>query len=467
MRPNCQYELKPHHRHVRFIAGIALALVLSFSGTRSRAAVPAPPARPGEVIEKYDDGTLHLRYHTDARRQKDGAYEEFFPGGKPKIKGTYSAGEKSGLWTTRDEAGKVIESATYSRKGILEGPYSFTAPGTSKAGFRATYHLGDIAGAVTVYDEKGLTSRVIKYPRPLADVRQAWAELYPKNVQKPKYIDEPVAAAPYKPGKVAPESLEEALKLAKLYRYLSGVPWQQLALDPASCEKCQYGTVLLQKLGKLSHTPEKPDDMDDAFFKLAYAGCSQSNLHQGQANIPSAVRGFMDDSDESNIAQIGHRRWVLKPGLRKVGCGVAGGFCAMHVFDGSGPMPEFNYAAFPGDGYYPEQLVEAHYGWSLHLASQKVKVSPLPDLKVSITPLDEHFQPGEETTATMVNLIADTNQGWNVLVFKPNLKKIEPGRYWVNVTGLKSMRNEPTPFGYIVDLIDPAPKPENPTQAEK
>jgi hypothetical protein len=470
MRPHRQCLHRISRHLIRPITNTALALALAFAilppliPTSGRAAVPAPAARPGEVIEKYDDGTLHLRYRVDAKKQKDGPYDEFFQGGKSRVKGAYTAGEKSGLWTTRDETGKVIESATYDRKGVLEGPYAYTAPATSRAGFRATYHLGEINGAVTVYDEKGRTARVINYPRPLPEIRQAWAALYPKNAQKPKFLEEPSAAAPYKPGKVAPESLEEALKFAKLYRYLSGVPWQQLALDPADCEKSQYGAVLLQKLGKLTHTPEKPDDMDDAFFKLAYAGCNQSNLHQGQANIAAGLRGFMDDSDDSNIAQIGHRRWVLKPGLRKVGFGFAGGFSSMHVLDGSGTVPEFNYAAFPGEGYYPRQLVEAHYAWSLHLASQKVKVAPLADLKVTITGLDEHYQPGEETTATMVNLIADGNQGWNVLVFKPNLKSLEPGRYWVDVTGLKSLRNDPTPFGYIVDLIDPAPKAENPPE---
>ena len=66
----------------------------------------------------------------------------------------------------------------------------------------------------------------------------------------------------------------------------------------------------------------------------------------------------------------------------------------VHVLDGTGPIQNFNYAAFPGEGYYPRQFVDKHYAWSLHLANLKVKVPPAADLKVTVTRLDEHYQPG-------------------------------------------------------------------------
>jgi hypothetical protein len=443
--------------------GLALGAWGWASAPRPVLAQAPPPAtqegKPGEVVEKYDDGAVRARYRTDAKGLKNGAYEELFPTGRAKVRGTYTAGQKSGAWTTFDEAGKTIESASY-RADVLDGSYAWTGP-SGKAGYRATYRAGEITGAVTVLDDKGRSARLIAFPRPLADVRQAWATLYPKEVGKPKFLQEPSAAAPYKAGKVAPESLQEALKVAKLYRYLSGVPWQHLALDPRDTEEAQHGAVLLQKLGQLTHTPGKPDDMDDAFFKLAYDGCNQSNLHQGQADIVAGLRGFMDDSDPSNIDRMGHRRWVLKPGLKKVGFGFAGGFTAMHVVDGSRDVPNFDFVAFPGQGYYPLQLVEKHYAWSVHFHHAKVQELNVGDLRVTVARLDERFQPaaGEPPAeAKVVSAINDKGQGWNLVVFKPELNKVEAGRYWVEITGLRTPRGAAAPpFGYIVEFVDMKP----------
>lgn len=53
--------------------------------------------------------------------------------------------------------------------------------------------------------------------------------------------------------------------------------------------------------------------MDDAFFKVAEAGCHESNLTDNASQLPCSVRDFMDDSGPTNRAAIGHRLWMLKP----------------------------------------------------------------------------------------------------------------------------------------------------------
>ena len=67
----------------------------------------------GEIKETYDDGKPKLHYRTDAKDQRIGTYEEFFPNGKVKVRGQYTAGKKSGLWTTFEDTGKVTETAAY------------------------------------------------------------------------------------------------------------------------------------------------------------------------------------------------------------------------------------------------------------------------------------------------------------------------------------------------------------------
>ena len=51
----------------------------------------------GQVVrETYDDGKPKLHYRTDDKDRRTGPYEEFFPGGKVHVRGTYIAGKKTG-----------------------------------------------------------------------------------------------------------------------------------------------------------------------------------------------------------------------------------------------------------------------------------------------------------------------------------------------------------------------------------
>lgn len=411
-----------------------------------------------DVEEKFDDGTTHIRYRTDGKERKIGDYQEFFPGGKVKVRGVYAADKKNGAWSTFSEDGKPLEVAHY-RNGELEGPYQWNFP-SGKQQFKTTYHADDFGGPITTYDEKGHTLLKLSYPRPFDVVLKAWQALSPKERTGPKYADEPHAESPYKAGKVASESLEAGLKYVMLYRFLSGLPFQNLTVDPQLCDLAQHGAVVLAKLGHLTHTPEKPADMDDAFFKLAYAGCNQSNIYQGRSSIFDAVDGFMDDSDSSNIQKIGHRQWVLAPGLQRTGFGTADGFTAMHVLSAAyAGGTDFTFFAYPGEGYYPRAMLHSSAAWSVHLNSAKAKVPSAAEVSINVVPLDEHFVAGDPTKANIVSVIPNDSSNWNVIVFQPQLKSFDPGRYLVEITGLRTPTGVAVPFSYLVDLKDmPAPR---------
>jgi hypothetical protein len=197
--------------------------------------------------------------------------------------------------------------------------------------------------------------------------------------------------------------------------------------------------------------------MDDAFFKLAYAGCNESNIHQGHRDVIHAIRGFMDDSDASNIGKVGHRRWILFPPLKHVGFGNAGVFTAMHVIEGWQEVPKFDFFAFPAEGYYPLDLIEAHYAWSVHIHASQIQ-SPGSDVKVSVSLLDEHFQESQEF-ATNVAARIDDDHGMYVIVFKPDFGKsqLQAGKYWVQVAGLKTPKGAPNPLSYVIELVEMPP----------
>ncbi len=88
-----------------------------------------------------------------------------------------------------------------------------------------------------------------------------------------------------------------------------------------------------------------------------------------EGSLSSAVAGFMFDSDEGNIDRVGHRRWILAPGLREVGFGYAEGFVALKVFskNGSANRSGLAYIAWPPVGEVPLSVFPSNAAWSFSM----------------------------------------------------------------------------------------------------
>ena len=187
----------------------------------------------------------------------------------------------------------------------------------------------------------------------------------------PPYLKEPHMTSPYAAGSLAGQYLAHGIATLNAFRYLAGLP-DTVEADPAWNETAQYGAALLAIINKgINHTPAFPAaiGMPRAFYDKGYAGTSTSNLTQGPADLPAAVKGFMDDSDPGNIDRLGHRRWVLSPGLDRVGFGRAKDYFALKVFsaDGQSKDPSFAYVAWPAVGDQPLGWFGADQAWSFSL----------------------------------------------------------------------------------------------------
>jgi hypothetical protein len=194
--------------------------------------------------------------------------------------------------------------------------------------------------------------------------------------------------------------------------------------------------------------------MDEVFFKMAYAGCHESNLHLSpKNNLFDAIHGFMDDSGGNNISTVGHRCWVLFPGLKRVGFGCAERMSAMHVIDQSNPLGNFYFVGYPGEGYYPLKLIESHTVWSAHFNSSRVRIQDGESVKATLTRLDQHFQAVKDIKAQVVSAYSSRATGCEVVIFKPDLKVLELGKYWVELTGLKTPKGVTLHVGYLVDFV--------------
>jgi len=210
-------------------------------------------------------------------------------------------------------------------------------------------------------------------PRQIDDIKAKWQQYKPKAVTT-VFAETPVVTKPYSPGALTPEFLANGLNTFKFVRYLADLSENIVYTDELN-DLGQHGAVILAAIGQLTHTPSRPSDMPEAFYKRARNSTETANIHMNTAKTASlqdAVRGFCDDSDEGNIDRLGHRRWMLNPKLGKVGFGyaasAAGNFIPIQVFDKSNTEKiDVDYVLWPNKGYFPSGFFAPAQAWSVSL----------------------------------------------------------------------------------------------------
>ncbi|MGK0362920.1 MAG: hypothetical protein ACI9U2_005242 [Bradymonadia bacterium] len=151
---------------------------------------------------------------------------------------------------------------------------------------------------------------------------------------------------------------ENALRRTNLYRWLVGLP--PVPYEPALLAGVQACAVVLKALGRLDHAP--PDS----------TACYDPVQAAGRSNL--AIGGGMADSvdlyvDDRGVDTLGHRRWVLEPGLGATAFGISGRYSCMDVFTGGGDA-SVPFIAWPPPGYMP--LDGAAGEWSISLWGRRV-----------------------------------------------------------------------------------------------
>ena len=199
------------------------------------------------------------------------------------------------------------------------------------------------------------------------------------------YEIEPKAEAPYVAGKLKNQYLEEALNCVNFMRYLVGLP-ADITLNEEYNNYAQHGAVILASLKGLTHFPEKPADMPEEFYELAYIGTSRANIAFGYPSIMDSIIGYMHDSiGESNINTVGHRRWILNPGMQQIGFGQCGIFHSTYTFDISRrPAIHFDFISWPARNYMPLEFFDEDTPWSVNLGGD-YGLSSLDDIEVTLT----------------------------------------------------------------------------------
>lgn len=383
------------------------------------ACLAAAATMAAEVEEKHANGQPRLKYTVDADGRKDGPCVEYFENGAPRIRSNFKQGKLHGAYVERTSSGAVRLTAGY-RDGKLHG-----------------WKIGYINNEVVL--------------------AQAWKDgelVIPRGADQLRRKLEEIEAAPAgEKADTLAGNRAAGLRRLKAYRYLCGVPYEDLVLDDDLNRYAEAASRVCEKLGRLDHEPPNPGLPEDE-YRLGRKGAGSSNLFWNVTDFPRCIDGWMDDSDPSNVEVVGHRRWCLNPPMKKTGLGRSGAFAAMYAFDhGRKEIPDWDFIGYPAPGLMPVGYFGPRHAWTVLLNPKKYR-TPGAKVRVSVTPLDKDFDPAG--TPLDLGLLRTDGDGFGVascVIFRPRKVDVTPGsRYWVEVDDLRQIDGKPASIHYLVEF---------------
>lgn len=238
----------------------------------------------------------------------------------------------------------------------------------------------------------------------------------------------------YNPGKLSSESLNNALNILNSIRYIAGIP-NNVKLDSTFTEQCQAGALVNYANDELSHYPDQPRGMKSDIYKLGKKGCSNSNIAWTgwKAGFHyMLVNQWLDDSDDYNLYDLGHRRWLLNPAMGKTGFGLVkggnGAYGQMYATDTSGSS-DVTTVVWPAQ-QTPLNYFPADSAWSI----TSTNLVAYDDIRVKL----ERIRDGEVKTYQMSIGGGSSDDGFikynsqrygagECIIFRPNERDYKAG----------------------------------------
>ena len=271
------------------------------------------------------------------------------------------------------------------------------------------------------------------------------------------YKTEPVVeGTDYHIAVLSDEAYDTAKGLINYYRRVAGLG--DITLSDDVNESAAYGALALAMNNSgLTHYPSQPKDMSSIDYNKAYAATTSSNLSSAigyleKRIISLAVSGQIGDSDSSNIGTLGHRRWLLNPGVKTLGIGSANNnynyYTDIRVFgDGiqSESVNDYDFIAWPSSGANLTDTFPKYTPWSVTL-NPKVYYTPT-DVSVEVKSLrygttwyfDNNTGYGTSSVDNYFNIERSRYGVANCIIFRPAYQYIDmfKGDYIVTVSNVR------------------------------
>ena len=289
------------------------------------------------------------------------------------------------------------------------------------------------------------------------------------------YSTSPSVSAPYAPGVLNSDYLQDGLNALNFYRYISGLP-DDVAMTDALNKQAAYGAVLLAAEGDFDHRPRQPSDMPKAFYDKGVASTSTANIFgsYGFDNhiLAASMEAYMEDSDTTrNLEALGHRRWILNPALQQVGMGQAKGsdefdYTTLQVFDESrSDSIRYHYIPYPARGAFPFEVFQGTTAWSVSINPLEYAEPSLKSVKVTLKRTRDNkvwqfdYRANLKTlTGKYFNVETQNFGSGPAIIFRPD--EVEGYRagdvFEVRIEGLKSKDGADRTIAYAVNFVSAA-----------
>ncbi len=421
----------------------SICLIVAFGAFTVVLAEPPAKDSPEKRVSQSEVSQVPVVLDGDKPRQ--GPRIELHSNGTPKVRANY-------------------------RNGLLNGPYlEYAANGRNSV--KAQYTDGRLHGEFTQWTEKGEMVRAArysngklhgteqKYVNGKLDGEWSWwdGELIGPSASSIKARLASIAKADVKgPGS---EGHKNGVRRLMMYRFLCGVPYEDLELDEKMNAEAEAASIACEKLRTLTHRITENPGLPADVFEMAKRGAGNSNLAVRQKEFAAAVDGYMEDSDRFNISHVGHRRWCLNPSMLKVGFGKSGEFSAMWTRDKSrtgdfqSPM-----IAHPPRGPIPRDMFAKEYAWSITPNPQrfativKSKVNIL-IWRIAPTAKIDPQAFSDKNALPLDFFILNADFGGPCLIFRPTGVTLDAGtKYRVEVRGLTTKDGKSETLKYWVEF---------------
>lgn len=244
-------------------------------------------------------------------------------------------------------------------------------------------------------------------------------------------------------GKLKKEFLKDGENSINYARFLAGLP--AVEMTDEKNQQAQYGSLILDNIQQLNHTPQNPGNIPKDIFSKGYDVTSTSNLGTGYSSLFDFNKHCLNDSDNGNIDRVGHRRWLLSPKLKYIGMGYLNGYCATMVFDSSANTKK-DIIMWPAEGVFPLDMFEKEQAWSIHIPKESnYKISSKSAVKITLTRAKDGKQwifdkLSDSVEANYFN-IETNNYGYcSAIIFRPDVEEYTNGdEFSVKVEGMKNI----------------------------
>ncbi len=249
------------------------------------------------------------------------------------------------------------------------------------------------------------------------------------------------------PGTTSVDAQNATLTTENYFRSMLGL--NPVVMSSSWSSGDQSAALMMYANGTITHYP--PTTW--ACYTSAGAdAASKSNLALATPEMSpgDAVAAYIDD--HGNESDLGHRRWMIDPGLTQIGFGQVdgskGSFNAIQVTTGyltGAPAGSPAYVPWPAAGYVPEALEPIKNTWSVSASDLAVDMSTA---TVSVT------SGGSPVSVTITHLPNGYGKPTVEFTLSSGYTGTADKAYTVTVSGMTKNGSTLPPFSYTTILFD-------------